>query len=129
MNNLTNGILGGLMLLSAHGADALSEEPEFQFPLKHGNQTVYIPVDCDCLDENGDITSEFVKKMGVWGHLDHVDHQLDRKENETGIEVTDEQRIDAYIQHLKAHGLRPEKIDKAVKHCNENYPREGLDNG
>ena len=128
MMNLKSGILGGLMMLSAHGADAQAEEAEFQFPLKHGDHTVYIPVDCDCLDETGEVTPQFVKKMGIWGHLDHVDRQLERKETETGVTITDEQRIDAYIQHLSAHGLKPEKIEKAATHCRENYPRDDLAN-
>ncbi len=128
MNKLKSGILGGIMAVSAHGMDAHAEEAEFQFPLKNGNHTVYIPVDCDSLDENGEITPKFVKQMGIWGHLSHVDYQLDLKERASGIKVTDEQRIDAYIQHLNAHGLKPEKINKAVDHCNKNYPGENLSN-
>lgn len=88
----------------------VSSAYDFQFTVGEGGRKRYIPVDCSLLD-NGALTPEFIKQMGVWGHLDALD---DRMEN-----ANDAQKIFAFKQHLKPHGISEDKINKVAAHCIE----------
>ena len=87
---------------------------EFQFSVGKGATKRYIPVDCHLLGKNGKLTSSFVKQMGVWGHLDGVERRM-------RVDASEAQKIFAFTQHLRPHGVSKEKIEKAVEHCKENY--------
>ncbi len=97
-----------------HGVERTSAH-EFQFTVGKGATKRYIPVDCDLLDENGDLTSAFVKQMGVWGHLDRIEEYMKPNASEAA-------KIFAFQQHLKPHGIPKEKIEKAAEYCRTNFP-------
>ncbi len=97
-----------------HGAQD-SHSAEFQFKIGSGSMERFIPVDCDLLGKNGKLTSDFIKNMGVWGHLDGIEKRM-------GPDASEAAKIFAFKQHLKPHGISEEKIDKAANHCREHYP-------
>lgn len=118
---MESGLLSVLLALST--ADTLAQDNhdhgkpatktpahEFQFKTFGGH---YVPVDCDLLGKDGALTSAFVKQMDLWRHLDDIEKRMGN--------VTEAQKIDAFEQHLQAHGITPEKIEKAATHCRENH--------
>lgn len=87
---------------------------EFHFNVKHGNHVQKIPVDCDLLAQNGELTPEFVKNMDVWGHLGPMDAQSKGK-------YSDEQRLFVFKSHMRSHGILPQTVDAAAQHCRDKY--------
>ncbi len=88
---------------------------EFQFKIGSGSMKRFIPVDCDLLGKDGKLTSDFIKNMGVWGHLEGIEKRM-------GSNVSEAAKIFTFKQHLKPHGISGETIDKAADHCREHYP-------
>ena len=65
-----------LSLVFAGAGGAASAEAEFNARINidgRGN-TLTVPVDCDALDRNGNLTMEFLRPFDVFGHLDHLKH-------------------------------------------------------
>ncbi|MGH1456595.1 MAG: hypothetical protein ACRBDI_07430 [Alphaproteobacteria bacterium] len=93
---------------------------EFQLPIVKGGAKV-VPVDCDLLDQNGRVTPEFVKRMGVESHFARIDHLIEMKERQTSVEVSDKERLKQYIDHIGAHGLTRERIEIGAQHCRDKY--------
>ena len=97
---------------------------EFQMPVVRGGKN-FIPVDCDALDKNGQITPDFVKAMGVESHFSRTDYLIKMEESRTGVKVSDEDRMQRYLDHLQSHNhardLTLERIEVGAKHCRDKY--------
>lgn len=87
---------------------------EFQFSVGEGAQKRFIPVDCQLLGNNGALSAAFVKQIDIYGHLDSIEQRM-------GANATEAQKIFTFKQHLRAHQIMPEKVDKAAQHCRDNY--------
>lgn len=92
-----------------HEAQANGGAYDFQFTVGEGARKRYIPVDCGLLGNQGALTPEFIKQMGVWGHLEAIDKRMGN--------ANDASKIFAFKQHLKPHGITEDKIDKAAAYC------------
>lgn len=124
LSKVKNGMIGAALALAAGNAvaddhdhshkDQASQnvQSEFQFPIGEGARKRFIPVDCDLLDQ-GKITPDFIKAMGIWGHLDQLENRM--------LGANDEQKIQVFKKHLNAHGLSDDKIDKAAQYCLDHY--------
>ncbi len=112
------GILSAFMAVSPMSSAAeKSNDIEFNAKIKRGFSNVTIPIDCDLLGLNGEKTSEFVKSMGIWGHMDNVERDLHRRISSP----TEQQKIAAFQKDLNLHGVTEEKVDNIARHCAENY--------
>lgn len=137
--NLKTGVLAALLTVASQDADAQvskvpydetgrlpASEIEFQLPVIKGVPANVVPVDCDMLDENGNITSEFVAAMGVRSHMEFDERRMNQYEEMHNVEISDEQRIEVFLRHLNAHSktvnLTRERLDAAAQHCRQNYP-------
>ncbi len=84
-----------------------------------------VPVDCDLLDEAGQITPEFVKAMGVRSHFTREDYLIKIEESRTGVDISDEERVQRYVHHMQTHQhareLTLDRIEVAAKHCRDHY--------
>lgn len=110
---IQSGVLA-LSLCFAQAGTAGAEQPRndgpefnatFTIPGMLGSPetTIHIPIDCDLLGPNGQKTLEFVKQFGIWGH------------------ITEETDINRAEQHLRLHGITPERIENVRRYCVENY--------
>lgn len=90
---------------------------EFNAKIKRGFSHVSIPVDCDLLGANGEKTSDFVKSLGIWEHMDNVERDLNRRVSNP----TEQQKIDAFQKDLNLHGIAEEKVDNIARYCAEHY--------
>lgn len=137
--DLKTGILAAMLSVAAHEADAqvskvpydetgrlAASETEFQLPVVRGVPENVVPVDCNMLDANGNITPEFVAAMGTRSHMEFDERRMDMQEKMHDVEFTDEQRIEVFLNHLNAHSktvnLTRERLDAAAQHCRQNYP-------
>lgn len=84
--------------------------PEFNANFTLPNPTggaglpITVPVDCDLLDEHGQSGIDFVRQFDIWGHL------------------TRETDVTRAQNHLRTHGIMPERVEKVRQHCLEHYP-------
>lgn len=91
-------------------------DAEFTFTVRSNGVDRQIPVDCDRLD-NGELTSEFLHTMGVWGHLDHI--------NESFLPETE--KIKQMYRHLVYHSREfVEDIPRALEKCHNDHPNESF---
>ena len=145
MNGFKVGALAAMLAFSSQEADAqvssipydesgklAASETEFQLPILKGVPAHVVPVDCDLLDENGNITPEFVAAMGVRSHMEYDERRMNQYEETHDVELTDEQRINVFLRHLNSHNvtaqLTRERLETAAQHCRQNYP-DHLGNG
>ena len=87
------------MALTVSSQEALADRPDFQLPVERGDKSKVVNVHCDRLNENGEITPEFVKAMGIESHFSYIDYKIDAYEQKTGNEVSDEKRAQLYLDH------------------------------
>ena len=134
MANLKEAALAVMLTVGApevgaqdnHGDHVHSNDgAEFQLPIVKGDKSGVVPVDCDLLDENGQITSKFVKSMGNKSHLTREDYLIKMEEDKTGVQISDIERSGRYLAHITQHShlrdLTMERIEVAAKHCRDNY--------
>ena len=107
MKSMKNKVWAAPLALSLvfAGAGAASAEAEFNARInidERGN-TLTVPVDCDALDRNGNLTMEFLRPFDVFGHLDHEDD------------------INHALRHLNLHGVKPDDVQKSRQICLDNF--------
>lgn len=139
MSNFKIGALAAMLTLSAQNAEAQvnripygesgrlpPSETEFQLPIIKGVPANVVPVDCDMLDANGNITPEFVAAMGQRSHMEYDERRMNLYEQTHDVVLTDEQRIQVFLNHLNGHSatasLTRERLEVAARHCRENFP-------
>ncbi len=105
----------------SHEGHTLNGGTEFYLPVVKGDKTNVVPVDCDKLDRNGQVTPDFVKAMGNKSHLDALDNNFQLK----GKILTDTDRVHSYLEHMQRHrhlrNLTRGRVEEAAKHCRDNY--------
>lgn len=138
MTNLKEAALAAMLTIGAPGAGAQdnhdhhhgdhvhnNDGAEFQLPIIKGDKIRVVPIDCDLLDQNGKMTSKFVKSIGNKSHLAREDYLIKMEEGKTGIEISDIERAHRYLEHITQHshlrGLTMERLEVATKHCRDNY--------
>ena len=119
------------MALTVSSQEALADRPDFQLPVERGDKSKVVNVHCDRLNENGEITPEFVKAMGIESHFSYIDYKIDAYEQKTGNEVSDEKRAQLYLDHLNGHNhareLTMERIEVGAKHCRDKYSHQYIE--
>lgn len=76
-----------------------------------------IPVDCERLDENGELTSHFLHTMGIWGHLD----------NDYNSFLPEAEKIRKMQTHLILHSREfIDDIPRAAQYCRDNFPDQSF---
>lgn len=115
IKKLGTGLLSIFIATSSATEAAADEGYEFQKKLERGFGEVYIPIDCDKLGEADEITPEFVKQMGIWGHLENIERRL-------GPDATDDEKISAFKEDLRRHGVDDAIIEETAEICRVNFP-------
>lgn len=118
------------MTTAALTAEA-GEGPEFQKEVERGFGKIYVPVDCDKLGPDGQITPEFVRGMAFApGHMERVERGLP-------VDASDKEKIDAFALHLAGHismetdtGQRLEQTRKVIEDsaevCRTHFPNNSF---
>ncbi len=123
--SIPTAALSALLTLSgvAHAQNAGQQEfvperdAEFTFKVESRGIERQIPVDCDRLDENGELTSKFLHTMGVWGHLDRINESF----------LPEAQKIQHMYGHLVLHSAEfRQDIPRAVEKCHNDYPEKSF---
>lgn len=108
MEPIKNKILAAPLAVSLVFASAATANAQAEFNARinidaRGN-TLTVPVDCDALDSNGNLTIEFLRPFDVFGHLEH------------------ENDINDVVRHLNLHGVKPEDVQKSQAICHQHFP-------
>ncbi len=92
-------------------------DAEFTFTVKANGIDRQIPVDCDRLD-NGELTSEFLSTMGIWGHLKGIEESS----------LPEAQKIQHMYRHLVIHSPEfREDIPRAIEKCRTEFSDHSFD--
>jgi len=107
IKKLGAGLLSIFIATSSATEAAAGEGYEFQKKVPKGFSEIYVPVDCDRLGKNGQITREFVKQMGIKSHMDLVERKL-------GPNSSDATVIDAMKDHIANHSIDRREVERLV---------------